>query len=424
MSRTRVAVVAGVRTPFAKRGTAFGRTSALELGAAAVRELVARAGVPAREIERVVFGQVVPSLNALNVAREIVLETGLAPETDAYSVARACATGYQATIDVAQAILAGDIACGIAGGTDSASDVPIALSKNLGAAFIEQRGARSLLARVRPFTRLAPRDFVPEPPALTERTTGLTMGEHAERMAQENGISRPAQDEYAHRSHCLAAAAWADGRFAEEVITVATPEPVSSDNLVRRRADVTAYARLAPVFDPATGTITAGNSSALSDGASALLLLREDRARALGLTPLAYLRAHAFTALDPNGQLLMGPAYAIPKALARAGLTLADLDLLDLHEAFAAQVLSVTQALQSRTWAERHLGGAAAIGTIDWDRFNVMGGSIALGHPFAATGGRQIVQTARELRRRGGRLACVAACAAGGLGAAIVLEAE
>jgi len=401
-----------------------------------VREVVARAGVPEREIERVVFGQVVPAMDALNVAREIVLDAGLPPDTDAYSVARACATGYQAAVDIAQAILAGDIACGIAGGTDSASDVPITLSKNLGAAFIEQRTARSLLARVRPFARLAPRDFVPEPPALTERATGMTMGEHAERMAQENGISRAAQDEYAHRSHQLAAAAWADGRYAEEVVAVAGDDAaagatdgdgdtlVTTDNLVRRRSELAHYARLPPVFDRATGTVTAGNSSALTDGASALLLLREDRARALGLRPLAYLRAHAFTALDPTGQLLLGPAYAIPKALARAGATFADLALLDLHEAFAAQVLSVTQALESRTWAARHLGRTTATGTIDWARFNVMGGSIALGHPFAATGGRQILQTARELRRRGGGLGCVAACAAGGLGAAIVLEVE
>jgi acetyl-CoA acyltransferase len=239
-------------------------------------------------------------------------------------------------------------------------------------------------------------------------------------MAQENGITRAAQDAYAHRSQSLAAAAWADGRFAEEVVTV---DGVATDNLVRKKSDPAHYARLQPVFDRETGTITAGNSSALTDGASALLVMREDRAKALGLRPLAYVKAAAFTALDPHGQLLMGPAYAIPRALARAGATLSDCGLLDLHEAFAAQVLSVVQALESKTWTEQHLG-VRATHAVDWDRFNVMGGSIALGHPFAATGGRQLAQAARELRRRGGGLACVAACAAGGLGAAVVLEVD
>jgi acetyl-CoA acyltransferase len=419
-------MVAGVRTPFQKRGTGFARMSAVELGAAVVREVVARAGVDGREIERVVFGQVVPSLSAPNIAREIAIDAGLPREVDAHSVSRACTTSYRTAIDVAQAIAAGEIACGIAGGADSVSDVPIALSPALAGALNRMDRARSVRERIAAFAGLSPRDLVPAPPALTERSTGLTMGEHAERMAQDNGIARATQDELAHRSHTRAAAAWADGRLAGEVMTLHPPGggAVSEDNLVRRRADLAAYARQQPVFDRARGTVTAANSSALTDGAAALVLLREDRARALGLRPLAYLRAHAFTALDPHGQMLMGPAFAIPLALTRAGARFSDLALLDLHEAFAAQVLSVTQAIESKAWAAAHLGAAEAIGTIDWDRFNVTGGSIAIGHPFAATGARQLVQTARELARRGGGLGCVAACAAGGLGAAIVLEVE
>jgi acetyl-CoA acyltransferase len=416
---TRVAVVAGVRTAFQRRGTGFARRSAVELGAAAVREVVARAGVGGKEIERVVFGQVVPSLSAPNIAREIVIDAGLPRDTDAHSVSRACTTSYRTTIDVVQAIASGEIACGVAGGADSVSDVPIALSPALAGALNRMDRARSLGDRVRAFAGLGARDLIPAPPALTERSTGLTMGEHAERMAQENRISRAAQDEYAHRSHALAAAAWADGRFAGEVVAV---DGVGEDNLVRKKSDLAGYAKQQPVFDRERGTITAANSSALTDGASALVLMREDRAAALGLQPLCFVRAQAFTALDPHGQMLMGPAYAIPKALERARLRLADLQLLDLHEAFAAQVLSVTQAIESKAWAAEHLGAGEAIGAIDWDRFNVMGGSIALGHPFAATGARQIVQTARELGRRGGGLACIAACAAGGLGAAIVIE--
>jgi acetyl-CoA acyltransferase len=423
----RVALIAGLRTPFVRQSTSLRAMTALDLGAAVVKELVARAGVAPRDIERVVFGQVVPSLGALNIAREVVIESGLPRDTDATSVARACTTSYQTTIDLARAIAAGDVDAGVAGGADSASDVPVAVSKKLAQALIRLGRARSVGDRLMAFRHLTPRDFLPEPPALAERSTGLTMGEHAEQMAQENGIARQAQDELAHRSHTLAAKAWADGRFAQEVMTVHVPpgyEPVGDDNLVRRESALGDYAALRPVFDRRFGTITAGNSSALSDGASAVLLMREDKARALGLRPLAFLKSHAFTALDPRGQMLMGPAYAIPRALDRAGLVFGDLDLVDLHEAFAAQVLSVIQAVESKAWASEHLGRSEAVGRLDWTRFNVSGGSIALGHPFAATGTRQLTQVARELARRGGGLGLLAACAAGGLGAAIVIEVD
>ena len=409
----RVAIVAGLRTPFAKQGTAFAALTAIELGARVVRELVGRTGVAPAEVERVVFGQVVPTLATPNVAREVALEAGLPPDTDAYAVSRACATGYQATIDVARAIAAGEIACGIAGGTDSISDVPVAVSRKLGDVLLARRRGATLARTVQRLAGLSAHDLVPAPPALAERSTGMTMGEHAEDMARKNGITREAQDAFAHASHSRAAAAWADGRLAGEVIAVDTgARVVREDNLVRKHSRLADYAAMRPVFDRARGTVTAGNSSALTDGASALLLLREDRARALGLAPLAFVRSHAFVAVDPRDQLLIGPAVAIPRALDRAGVRFADLALLDLHEAFAAQVLSVTQALERR------------YGPIDPARINVTGGSIAIGHPFAATGARQLTQTARELARRGGGLACVAACAAGGLGAAIVLEVE
>lgn len=424
----RVAIVAGLRTPFVKMSSAFRSMTALELGTAVVRELIARTDLDARSIERIVYGQVVPSLTGPNIAREIVLDAGLRRDIDAYSVSRACATSYQSTIDIAQAIALGDIDCGIAGGADSATDVPIAVSKRLAATLIEVNKAKTVVERVRSLSKLKPRDLLPEPPALVERSTGLSMGEHAEQMAQENGITRGAQDEWAHRSHDLAAKGWADGRFAQEVMTVFVPpkydQAVEVDNLVRTDGNIESYAKLRPVFDKKFGTITAANSSPLTDGASALLLMNEARAKAEGLTPLAYLRAHAFTALDPRGQMLMGPAYATPKALERAGLSFADLNLIDIHEAFAAQVLSVLQAFESKTFAEKELGRAQAIGAVDLTKVNVMGGSIALGHPFAATGARQITQTARELRRRGGGLALCTACAAGGLGAAMILEVE
>jgi acetyl-CoA acyltransferase len=422
----RVAVVAGLRTPFAKQGTAYKHMSALDLGKTVVAELLARTGVDASEIEQLVYGQVVPSLQAPNIAREIVLLTGMPRDVEAYSVSRACATSYQSAVNVAQAIETGTIECGIAGGADSASDVPIGVSKKLASALIDANKAKSLKDRIAAFAGLGPKDLLPVPPALKEYTTGLTMGESAEKMAKENHISRAAQDELAHKSHSRAAKAWADGRFAGEVMEVYVPpkyESIREDNLVRKDSTIDGYASLKPVFDRKHGTITAANSSALTDGASALLLMSEEKAKALGLRPLGYIKSYAFAALDPAGQMLMGPSYATPKALDRAGLKLSDIDLIDMHEAFAAQVLSNTQAFESKKFAEEKLGRSEAIGTIDWDKFNVTGGSIAIGHPFAATGARQITQALRELNRAGGGLALCTACAAGGLGAAIVLEA-
>lgn len=422
----RVALVAGLRTPFQKERTGYARLSALDLGAAVVSELLARFDVRADEIAQVVFGQVVPSLNAPNIAREIVLRTSLPKSVEAYSVSRACATSYQSVINLAQSIALGVLDCGIAGGADSISDVPVAVSKNLAGALVQANRARTLGERVRAFVDLKPADLVPLAPAIKELSTGLTMGESAEKMVKENGISREAQDRYAHRSHVLAARAWEDGRLREEVMTFFVPptyEPVSEDNLVRKNSKLEDYGRLRPAFDRDYGSVTAGNSSPLTDGAAAILLMDADKAESEGRKVLGYLRSHAFSAVDPGGQLLMGPAFAIPVALERAGLELADMDLIDMHEAFAGQVLSNTQALESKTFAREKLGRSRPVGTIDWERFNVLGGSIAMGHPFAATGARQMVQTLRELGRRGGRFALCSACAAGGLGAAVVLEA-
>jgi acetyl-CoA acyltransferase len=280
--------------------------------------------------------------------------------------------------------------------------------------------------KLRSFAGLSGKDFFPVPPALKEPSTGLTMGESAEKMAKENGISREAQDQIAHQSHTRAAQAWADGRMAEDVLTAFVPpsfEGFHEDNLVRKDSELAGYAKLKPVFDRKYGTITAGNSSPLTDGASALLLMREDKAKALGYTPLGYLKSYAFAAVDPSEQLLMGPAYATPIALDRAKLKLKNMDLVDMHEAFAAQVLSNTQAFESDDFAVKKLGRDKRIGTVDWEKWNVMGGSIAIGHPFAATGARQMLQTLKELKRRGGEFALCTACAAGGLAATVVLEA-
>jgi acetyl-CoA acyltransferase len=424
----RAAVIAGLRTPFVKAGTDFKGLGAVDLGALVVNELVARTGLPPASYDSVIFGQVVPSKLVTLIGREMVLRSQLPRSVEAHTVSRACATSIQAATDAADQIALGRSSCVIAGGAESISDAPIFASRRLAQALVELSKARSLSQRLTALAGLRPRDFTPEPPALKEPTTGLTMGESAEQMAQKNGIPRAAQDELAFQSHRRAAAAWASGRFAEEVMHVPVPpryDKVSAqDNIVRADTTVEALSQLKPVFDRRYGTITAGNASPLTDGASAVVVMAEERARALGLTPLGFIRAAAYAGLDPRDQLLQGPAYAAPVALERAGLTLQEMDLVDMHEAFAAQVLSNLQAFASRTFAAERLGRSAPLGEVDPARLNVNGGSIALGHPFAATGARMITQTLRELGRRQRQYALLTVCAAGGLGAAVVLERE
>lgn len=424
-TQPRVAVVAGLRTPFARERTAFKSLPARDLGKLVVAELLQRTGLDAGQVERVVYGQVIPTPQAPNIAREVVMGTGMPASVDAYSVSRACATSYQSTTDVAESIMAGQIACGISGGAESASDVPITVSKRLADALVAASKARSLGDRLKAFRNVRPGDLVPVPPALREPSSEYTMGQAAEKMAKENGIEREAQDEIAHRSHLRATRAWDEGFFDDQVMHAYVPldyEAVVRDNLVRSDSVLDAYAKLRPAFDRRYGTVTAGNSSPLTDGAGALMLMREDKAAAEGLTPLGYIRSYAYAALDPNWQMLMGPAFATPIALDRAGLALRDIDVIDMHEAFAAQVLSNTRAMESRQFARDRLGRDQAVGEINWDRFNTNGGSISLGHPFAATGARQILQALKELERIGGQFALCTACAAGGLGAAMVLE--
>jgi acetyl-CoA acyltransferase len=424
----RAAVLAGLRTPFVKAGTDFKDLSAVELGALVVNELVVRSGIPPKEFDSVVFGQVVPSTTVTLVGREMVLRTQLPRSVQAHTVSRACATSIQATTDAADQIRLGHSDLAIAGGAESISDAPIFASRPLAQALVDVSRAKNLADRVKILARLRPRDLTPVPPALKEPTTGLTMGESAEQMAQKNGISREAQDALAQRSHARAAAAWEAGKLDGEVMHVPVPpryDRVSArDNIVRKDTTVAALAALRPVFDRRYGTITAGNASPLTDGAAAVVVASEEKAKALGLEPLGYVRAYAYAALDPRDQLLQGPAYAAPVALDRAGLTLRDMDLVDMHEAFAAQVLSNLQAFASRSFAEKELGRSAPLGEVDPEKLNVNGGSIALGHPFAATGARMIVQTLRELKRRGGQYALLTVCAAGALGAALVLERE
>ncbi|HXB57346.1 MAG TPA: acetyl-CoA C-acyltransferase FadI [Vicinamibacteria bacterium] len=422
MNDGRVAVVAGCRTPFAKAGTAYRELTAVDLGKACLRELLERTEVDPAWIDTVVMGQVIPSVKAPNLGREVALGTGLPPGVPAHSVNRACASANQAIVDVTSAILAGHAEAGIAGGAESLSDVPILHSK----ALIEASRARGLAAKLRVFAKVRPRDLRPETPAIAEPSTGLTMGQSAEKMARENGISRQEQDLIAYLSHKNAAAATTDGRLPAETCAVFVPPRydvvVTADNLLRPDTSLDALAALPPVFDRKYGTVTAGNSSPLTDGAAVVLLMLEAKAKAEGYTPLAFIRSWAVAAVDPGGQLLMGPALAIPKALERAGLQLSDMDLIEMHEAFAAQVASNIQALESETWARDKLGRSAPVGRVDRERLNVCGSSIALGHPFGATGARITTTLANELARRHGKFGLLSVCAQGGMGFAMVLE--
>ncbi|NVH50414.1 acetyl-CoA C-acyltransferase FadI [Photobacterium damselae subsp. damselae] len=423
----RIAVVSGLRTPFARQSTAFAQVPAVDLGKLVVNEMLQRLDFDPKLIDQLVFGQVVQMPEAPNIAREIVLGTGMNVHTDAYSVTRACATSFQAVANVTESILSGSIEIGIAGGADSSSVLPISVSKKMAATLLALSKAKTMGQRAKLFSQLSLKDLMPVPPAVAEYSTGLSMGQTAEQMAKTHQITRQEQDALAHRSHTLAAQAWHDGLIRDEVMT-AFPEPyqawIDKDNNIREDSSLESYAKLRPAFDRKYGSVTAANATPLTDGAAAVLLMSEDRAKALGLTPLGYIRSYAFAAIGVEKDMLMGPSYATPLALDRAGISLSDLTLIDMHEAFAAQTLANVKMFGSAQFARDKLGRDHAIGEIDMDKFNVLGGSIAYGHPFAATGARMITQTLRELQRRGGGLALNTACAAGGLGAAMILEAD
>ncbi|HEX9944418.1 MAG TPA: acetyl-CoA C-acyltransferase FadI [Thermoanaerobaculia bacterium] len=426
--RGRVAIIDGCRTPFIKSGTDFANMDVIDLASAAAAELLARTAIDPDEIDLSVFGVVVPALHAPNLGREVVFRTSLPTRIPGVTVNLACASSTRAMTFGAGAILAGEAEVVLAGGAESLTNVPIQFSRKAARTFMEANRAKSLPQKVAAFSKLRPADLAPVAPAIAEYTTGMTMGESAEKMAKENDISRRAQDEIALLSHQRAAEATADGRLTAQIVPAFPPpgydKAVTRDNGIRADSSLEALAKLKPVFDKRYGSLTAGNSSPLTDGGSAVLLMSEEKARALGYTPLGYVRSYAFTALNPGDQLLQGPAYAAPAALDAAGAKLADMDLVEMHEAFAAQILSNLKAFASKKFAERELGRGEPLGVVDFDRFNVTGGSIAIGHPFGATGARVVTQLLYELRRRGKNLGLVTVCAAGGVGFAMVVERE
>ena len=421
----RVAIVAGVRTPFAKAGTVLRSISAIDLGKLAVAELLQRTNLDGREVQALVFGTVVPSVVAPNIGREVSLMPMLPKGVDAFSVSRACASANQAITDAADQIALGHYDCVIAGGAESLSNIPILHSRGFSDILVAASKARSLSQRLQIFSRLRPKDLVPIAPAIAEPSTGESMGQSAEKMAKLNAIPREEQDQFALRSHRLAAAGMADGRLKAEIAPVYVPPRyetvVTADNGIREDTSYEALSQLKPVFDRKYGSVTAGNSSPLTDGGAAVLLMSEDRARSMGYAPLGFIRSYAYAALDPGEQLLQAPVHAAPVALKRAGLTLRDIDLVEMHEAFAAQVLSNLKGLTMKSWAER-AGFSQPVGDVDRARLNVMGGSLSIGHPFGATGARILTTLLNEMTRRGNQFGLMTVCAAGGIGHAMVVE--
>ena len=421
----RVAIVAGVRTPFTKAGTAFKSISAIDLGKLCVAELLQRTNLEGKEVQALVFGTVIPSIVSPNIAREVSLLPQLPKGVQAFSVSRACASANQAITDAADQIALGHVDVAIAGGSESLSNIPIMHSQGFAEAMVLASKAKTLPGRVKAVARIRPKDLVPITPAIAEPSTGETMGQSAEKMAKINAISREEQDHFALRSHRLAAAGTSDGRLTAEIMTVYVPPRfdtvLTADNGIREDTSYEQLSALKPVFDRKYGSVTAGNASPLTDGAACVLLMSEEKASALGYPALGFIRSYAYAALDPGEQLLQAPVLAAPVALKRAGLTLGDMDLVEMHEAFSAQLLSNLKGFESREWAAR-AGFEEPVGEVDRAKLNVMGGSIAIGHPFGATGARITTTLLNELRRRGGQFGLMTVCAAGGMGFAMVVE--
>ena len=411
----RVAVIAGCRTPFCRSGTVLKDARAVDLARFVARELLERTNLDGADVNAVIFGQVVASALVPNVAREVSLLPQFPKEIPAYSLNRACASSGQAVANAYDEIMLGDADVVLAGGVESLSDIPILASRRLADILVEASKAKSLGSRLRTLSRIRPRDLIPVSPAIAEPSTGESMGQSAEKMAKENHISRAAQDRWALRSHELAARGTDDGRITTEIVPWFGPGGagdgvLTQDNGIRRDTSLEQMAKLKPVFDRRYGSVTAANSSPLTDGASAVLMMSDSAARALGYTPLAYVRSYAVAAVDPGWQLLQAPIFAVPKALERAGIQWKELGVIEVHEAFAAQVLSNLQGWGALGWE------------INEDIINVMGGSIAIGHPFGATGTRLVTTLANEMARRDVQFGLLSICAQGGMGLAMVLE--
>jgi acetyl-CoA C-acetyltransferase len=418
----RIAVVGGNRIPFARSNRAYAKASNQDMLTTALDGLVARFGLEGERLGEVVAGAVLKHSRDFNLTRECVLGSRLAHDTPAYDVQQACGTGLEAAILVANKIALRQIEAGIAGGVDTTSDAPIEVNEDLRGVLLELNRSRTVSERLGALTKLRPGQIVPAIPRNEEPRTGLSMGEHQARTGAEWGVTREEQDELAAASHRNLAAAYERG-FQDDLVT----SYLGLDRDENLRPDTTPekLAELKPVFGGENGTMTAGNSTPLSDGAALVLLASEEWAAERDLPVLAYLTQAETAAVDyVNGDegLLMAPAYAMPRMLARAGLSLGDFDLYEIHEAFASQVLSTLKAWEDPVFCTQRLGLEGPLGAIDRARLNVNGGSLAAGHPFAATGGRIVANLARALAERGGGRGAISICAAGGQGVVAILE--
>ncbi|CAA0090525.1 3-ketoacyl-CoA thiolase FadI [BD1-7 clade bacterium] len=418
----RVAIIGGNRIPFVRSNKEYSHASNQEMLTAAIKGLVERYELQGERLGDVVAGAVIKHSRDFNLTREAVLDSGLAPETTAYDVQQACGTGLEAAILVANKIALGQIEAGIAGGTDTTSDAPIGVSEGLRKILLEVNRAKSLADRLKPFSKFRPHHIGLTIPVNSEPRTGLSMGDHCQITARQWNIARQAQDELALRSHQNLSQAWEDGFFDDLV----TPfNGVKQDGIMRADSTIEKLASLKPVFDRKNGTMTAANSTTLSDGASAVLLASESWAKERGLPIKAYLTFTETAAVDFTHKqegLLMAPAYAVPRMLERAGLTLQDFDFYEIHEAFAAQVLSTMKAWEDEDFCKTRLGLSQALGSIDREKLNVHGSSLAAGHPFAATGGRILATLAKILDEKGSGRGLISICAAGGQGITAIVE--
>ena len=425
-NKRRAVVVGGIRTPFLRAFTDFTKLSSYELGTAAVRGLLEKFPVKWSEIDSLIWGAVIVGGSTVNVGREIVLEVGLPPTIEAYTVSRACTSGLLSTTLAVAAIERGEADVIIAGGSDSTSNAEVTMPQS----FVHKMAPVVMSKKSGPkdYLKLATqlsikKDLIPQQPSIKERTTGELMGESCEKMARRNEIPREAQDAFAVQSHLRAAKAVESGRLADEIVPVKTPDgkTIYADDIIRGDATLEKMAKLRPAFAK-DGTLTAANSSALTDGAAAVLVMSEEKALESGFRPLAVFRSWSYDAVDPADQLLLGPAISMPKALARAGMSLDRIDLIDIHEAFAAQVLSVLKVLKSDQFAKERVGMEKAIGEIAPERINIHGGSLAFGHPFGATGARMVTTIANELATTKNKTALLGICAQGGQSAGAVME--
>ncbi|MEE9228512.1 MAG: acetyl-CoA C-acyltransferase [Acidimicrobiia bacterium] len=410
---TRVAVVGGARTPFVKAGTKFRKHRALDLAVHSVNGALDKLDVDPNIVDTLVFGIVVVDARVPHLAREVNFSSKLPVSTRSLTITDNCITSASGVELVVDSIMAGRAEVGMAGGVESMSNPSVLVSEKASRIFLDAAGAKSLGDRLKLLAKLRPKDLAPTAPGVEEPSTGLSMGEHTELMVKEWKISRAEQDEIAYRSHMNAAAATEDGRLKAEIVPL---DGLDYDPIIRPDTSMEQLAKLKPVFDPTpTGTLTAGNSSPLTDGAASVVLMAEARARVEGVEPLAFIKDMEFVGIDPADGLLMGPGVAVPRLLRRNGLELDDMDIVEMHEAFGGQVASNLAAWE-QGWKE------PPIGKLDRTKLNPLGSSISVGHPFAATGARIITTLANEMARRDVRYGLVSICGAGATAAALILE--